>query len=127
MNDIVFWLYLFNLVFLVLHEMDSAYWKEWEMFGLPFGHAGFLIIHIPLLFVGLTGLFLIYEHLVAGYVIGVLSGIAGIFTFIIHQIFISKGKEEFTPPISQSILWLTLAFSVLLLVFEVINVSKMTV
>ena len=127
MNDIVFWLYLFNLVFLILHEMDSAYWKEWELFKLPFGISGFLILHIPLFFIALTGLFLVYEHLVAGYVIGVIMGIAGIFAFTIHQVFIRKGKEEFTTPISQSILWLTLIFSVLLLIFEVINVTKMTV
>jgi hypothetical protein len=124
MNDIVFWLYLFTFVFLTIHEMDSAYWKEWELFKLPFGQSGFLVLHIPLLFIGISGLFLIYEHLIAGYIIAGLTGIIGIGCFIIHQTLIKKGNEEFTTTISQAILWLVLLFSVLLIVFEVLQVIQ---
>ncbi|MBN1647819.1 MAG: hypothetical protein JW874_07290 [Spirochaetales bacterium] len=122
MNDIVFWLYLFTFVFLTIHEIDSAYWKEWDLFRLPFGQSGFLVLHIPLLFVGVAGLFLIYEHLISGYIIAAVFGLAGIAAFIIHQTLIRKGHEEFTTTISQAILWLVLIFSVLLVIFELLQV-----
>jgi hypothetical protein len=34
MSDLIFWLYLTNAVLLINHEIDSAYWKEWEIFKL---------------------------------------------------------------------------------------------
>ena len=37
MLDLCFWLYLANSVLLVIHEIDSAYWKEWNLFGRLFG------------------------------------------------------------------------------------------
>ncbi|MHA1463081.1 MAG: DUF6713 family protein, partial [Candidatus Heimdallarchaeota archaeon] len=30
----MFWLYMVNAVLLILHEIDSAYWKEWELFKM---------------------------------------------------------------------------------------------
>lgn len=56
MADALFWLYLSNSVFLINHEIDSAYWKEWELFNLPGGITGFLLIHFPLLICVLYGL-----------------------------------------------------------------------
>jgi hypothetical protein len=36
MADLLFWLYLVNSVLLINHEIDSAYWKEWDLFnGIP--------------------------------------------------------------------------------------------
>jgi hypothetical protein len=32
MSEALFWLYLTNAVLLINHEIDSAYWKEWELF-----------------------------------------------------------------------------------------------
>ena len=32
-------LYVANLVVLIAHEIDSSYWHEWELFGLPDGRA----------------------------------------------------------------------------------------
>jgi len=37
MADLLLWLYLANAVLLINHEIDSAYWKEWELFKLPGG------------------------------------------------------------------------------------------
>lgn len=28
------WLYLLNAAALITHEIDSAYWREWELFGI---------------------------------------------------------------------------------------------
>lgn len=124
MSNIVFWLYLFNLIFLIIHEMESAYWKEWELFKLPFKLTGFLVIHIPAIFIFLIGLIFLYENMIAGYIIAGISSIAGIFAFLIHKIFIKKGHEEFTEGISQSILWLLFLFSILLLGFGSIQIVQ---
>ena len=62
MADFLFQLYLTNSVLLINHEIDSAYWKEWELFRLPGGIAGFLLIHFPLLFLILYGLILVPRH-----------------------------------------------------------------
>lgn len=61
MVEFLFWLYLLNLTLLILHEMDSAYWKEWDLFRLPGGVGGFLLIHLPLWIAGLYGLVLVRE------------------------------------------------------------------
>ena len=37
MEDILFWVYLANAVLLIVHEIGSAYWKEWDLFRLPGG------------------------------------------------------------------------------------------
>ncbi len=62
MFDILLWLYLINGVLLIDHEIDSAYWREWELFRLPGGISGFLVLHVPLLFVVLWGLILVAER-----------------------------------------------------------------
>jgi hypothetical protein len=40
-------LYMLNLALLATHEIDSAYWHEWEMFHLPGGVQGFLAAGFP--------------------------------------------------------------------------------
>lgn len=35
-------LYLLNFALLFTHEIDSAYWKEWDLFGIPGGIKSFL-------------------------------------------------------------------------------------
>jgi len=41
-------LYWINAALLATHEVDSAYWKEWRVFHLPFGLGGFVLLHIAL-------------------------------------------------------------------------------
>ena len=107
----LFWLYLINAVLLINHEIESAYWREWELFRLPGGISGFLIIHFPLLFVILYGIALVYQQSRAGLIISALLSAGGIFAFCIHSYFIRKGGREFTLPISRLILLATLVVS----------------
>ena len=71
MPDLLFWIYLTNLVFLIVDEMDSVYWKEWELFNLPGGLPGFLLIHFPMLFILLIGLVHLYLEQYTDYIISV--------------------------------------------------------
>ena len=111
MPETLFWIYLLNAVILIIHEIDSAYWKEWELFRLPGGVTGFLILHFPILFFVLYGLVLVREGTEAGLIFSLVLAGGGIFAFSIHTWFIRRGREEFTSIISRVILYLTLVLS----------------
>jgi hypothetical protein len=105
MWDALFWLYLVNAIFLINHEIDSGYQKEWEIMGLPGGATGFLALHFAILFPFLWGLVLVYKERTAGLILSAILSAAGIFALAVHTYFIRKGKPGFTAPISQFILW----------------------
>ena len=111
MSDILFWVYLVNSVLLINHEIDSAYWKEWELFKLPGGITGFLMIHIPLIFFVLYGLILVFQQSFTGLVFSLILSLGGIFAFTVHMYFIRKGRNEFKVPMSLFILVATLIIS----------------
>jgi hypothetical protein len=104
----LFGLYLVNLTLLILHEMDSTYWKEWELFRLPGGLPGFLWIHLPLFLAGLYGLVLVDRGAAAGLVLSLVVSAAGIFAFALHSYFLAKGRPGFDTLSSRLILWLLL-------------------
>ncbi|MFC1821126.1 DUF6713 family protein [Thermodesulfobacteriota bacterium] len=113
MTDILLWIYLINAILLINHEIDSAYWQEWNLFRLPGGITLFLIIHFPMLFFVLYGLILISRNAFAGLIISLLLSFSGIFAFVIHMVFIKKGRTEFKLPVSLFILFATLLVSVI--------------
>ena len=112
MPDLLLWLYLINAVFLINHEIDSAYWKEWEIFNLPGGITGFLLLHFPLLFFVLYGLVLIVRQSFWGLIFSIILCLGGIFAFVIHTYFLKQGRKEFDKPVSRLILVLTLLVSI---------------
>ena len=120
MWDILSWVYLVNAVFLILHEIDSAYWKEWELFRLPGGIIGFLVLHFPLLAFVLYGLVLVREGSRAGLWFSLALAGGGLFAWSIHTWFIRQGREEFTTGISRFILRATLVLSMIQLGVTVI-------
>ncbi len=123
MPDLLLWLYLTNAVLLINHEIDSAYWKEWELFRLPGGIAGFLLLHFPLLFIVLYGLVLIERQSFLGLIFSFILCFGGIFAFIIHTYFLRKGREEFNKSISKIILILTLLVSIVQLIVTLFKMN----
>jgi hypothetical protein len=98
------WLYLLNIVFLTVHEMDSAYWHEWELLRLPGGIQFFLILHIPLLGAILLGFWRVvlweggaklFSYTVAGIGIGAVA---------LHTTLLLAGNPEFRQPTSLMVL-----------------------
>ena len=61
-KPIIMWLYLLNAAVLITHEIDSAYWHEWELFGMPGGIQLFLVLNLLLVMLVLYG----YQTLVQG-------------------------------------------------------------
>jgi len=113
MYEILFWVYLINAVLLINHEIDSAYWKEWNLFKVPGEITGFLIVHFPLLFLVLYGLIKVYQQSFTGLIFSIFLGISGLFAFSAHMYFIKKGHDEFKIPISLFILIFTLILSLI--------------
>jgi hypothetical protein len=111
MTEILSWVYLINSVLLINHEIDSAYWKEWDLFKLPGDITGFLIVHFPTLFVVLYGLVLVFQRTFAGLIFSLVLSFGGLFAFAIHTYFIRRGRHEFKTPISLFILIATLIVS----------------
>jgi hypothetical protein len=104
MSGVLLWLYVVNVVLLIDHEIDSAYWREWELFKLPGGISGFLFLHIPLVFVILWGLILIVRGSWWGFVFSFLLSCGGLFAFFAHAYFLKKGKPQFDTWASKAIL-----------------------
>jgi hypothetical protein len=113
MPDNLFWIYLINSVLLINHEIDSAYWKEWNLFKLPGGITVFLLIHIPLIFFVLYGLIQVFHQSYTGLIFSLVLSLSGIFAFTAHMYFIIKGRDEFKIPISLFILSATLIVSLI--------------
>ena len=105
------WLYLLNCALLFSHEIDSAYWQEWNLFGLPGGIQLFLVLNLLLLVVALYG----FKQVVLGgrgrrFFPLLLAG-AGLFAFGIHTVFLLAGHPEFKLPASLGLLALILLVS----------------
>jgi hypothetical protein len=105
------WLYMANAVLLTVHEIDSAFWHEWALLGLPGGIQLFLLLHVPLLAVVLWG----FRQVVSwsrgakgfSYVLAAL----GILAFVVHATLWATGSPGFRLPVSRAVLWATLAVS----------------
>ncbi len=105
-------LYILTISLLMLHEIDSTFWKEWVLFRLPGGYNSFLWLHLPLFILAFLGFYGLIEKLRYGYTTSLIFSFTGIFAFLIHNILIMKGNPEFRTKSSQIILVLLLLSSV---------------
>jgi len=96
--------YILNATFLILHEIESAYEKEWEILKLPVKLTGFILLHIPLLFLVFYGLYFMIEHPQTKTTISVLAGSMGLIPFLVHKIIVNK-KEHFNKAISNVLIF----------------------
>jgi hypothetical protein len=104
-------LYLANAVVLITHEIDSAYWREWELFNLPGGIQLFLILHIALIGLVLYGyrLVILWGH--AARLCSYLLASSGMLAVLIHGVFLLIGTPQFRSPTSLILLAATLVLS----------------
>ena len=101
---VLFWLYLVEASLLIAHEVDSAYWREWELFRLPGGAPLFVLVHVPLAMVVLVGLVLVREQRTPGLVMSGVVAAAGIGGCALHAAFLRHGRREFAVPASLAVL-----------------------
>ena len=110
-------LYIINASLLLLHEIESAYEKEWELLKLPGKITGFLLLHIPMIIFLLYGLLEIEKNSPIGLICGIILGIGGVIPSLVHKIFF-KTPDQFKLPISHAILYLNMLSGISLLVFS---------
>lgn len=107
--------YFSTMLLLVLHQIDAAYWREWEMFYLPGGVQGFLAFNflaIPILLVGYRHVLLCTDRAV--FYSNVCAGL-GTLMFLIHCGFALFGSQQFHVPLSIAVIVLCLAGAVWLM------------
>jgi len=106
-------LYLANATLLITHEIDSGYWREWELLHLPGGIQFFLIVHLGLLFVVLYGFGALLRRRRSGLWFSFGLAVAGVAAFVIHATLLLRGHPEFRLPASLAVLGVTLVVSLI--------------
>ncbi len=106
-------LYLLNAAVLITHEIDSAYWHEWELFGIPGGIQLFLVLNLLLVLLMLYGYQALLMARRPGVVLSWMLAAGGIFAAAIHALFLLRGSQAFMTTASLSLLAATLVLSVL--------------
>lgn len=96
--------YILNSSLLLLHEIESAFEKEWEILKLPIKITGFLILHVPIVLILFYGALEIEKQTQVGLILGILLGISGSIPLIVHKIVLRR-KDHFDLPISNIILY----------------------
>jgi len=115
-------LYIINATLLLLHEIESAYEKEWEILKLPGGITGFLIMHVPIIAFFFYGLIEIEKSSSIGFLCGIVTGIGGIVPFIVHKIAFKK-NDRFNLAVSNAIIFLNILSGLGLLILSVLSFS----
>ncbi|PLY42813.1 hypothetical protein CSZ94_09370 [Janthinobacterium sp. ROICE36] len=107
--------YFWTMLLLILHQVDAAYWREWEMFHVPGGIQGFLVFNLAAIVLVLVG----YRHVLLGTTharrYAAVCAALGVGTCLIHAGFALAGLEQFHLPLSMAIIVLCLASAVWLL------------
>ena len=92
--------YAATCIALVVHQIDAAYWHEWEMFRVPGGIQGFLVFNAVAVGLLIFG----FRALIRGTRLGVPSAMfcaaLGILTGVLHAGFAVAGYDEFHLPLS---------------------------
>ncbi|HAT33737.1 MAG TPA: hypothetical protein DCW29_23710 [Janthinobacterium sp.] len=105
------WLFLANATVLITHQIDAAYWHEWELFFIPGGNQVNLLLNIPIIAL------VLYAH--SRFIASASTGLAfykllaglGFLTVGIHAFFFARGGESFNQAMSLALLVATFVFS----------------
>lgn len=105
-------IYILNATLLLLHEIESAYAKEWEILKLPGRITFFLLLHIPIILVIFIGALGVEKLTWWGGYIAVLAGIGGTIPFLVHKVIVRR-DGYFDSTISSGIIYLNLLTGIL--------------
>jgi hypothetical protein len=105
------WFYLVNAAILITHQIDAAYWHEWDLFGMPGGIQLNLLLNIPLVMLMLFGQQCLTQGRTAGIVFSWLLVAGGLIAAGIHSYFLFQGDDTFRLPVSLGLLATTFLLS----------------
>ncbi|MDR1748065.1 MAG: hypothetical protein LBR47_03310 [Spirochaetaceae bacterium] len=115
--------YILNVSLLLLHEIESGYEKEWEILKLPGKITGFLLFHIPVVFIFFYGLYCIILYPQTRWVFSLVIGIAGFIPFLVHKILV-KRKECFNRLISNILIFGNIVSGIAVILIGIIETIK---
>jgi hypothetical protein len=104
-------LYLANATVLLTHQIDAAYWHEWELFGVPGGAPLFVATNLPMVFLVLWGTRALALGRTAGIVMSWALVATGAVAIGLHGFFLLRGYDAFRAPVSLGLLAATLVLS----------------
>ncbi len=107
------WLLILNLALLFAHEVDSGYFREWELLGAgDEGYAGFMAAHVLMGVIAFGAV----RFLARGpmfYAFSLAIGLIGLFAFFFHGYHRRRRPEKFATLFSRANLSAVLVLSVL--------------
>ena len=106
------WLFLANATTLITHQIDAAFWHEWELFHLPGGNQLNLGLNIPIIALVLYAHHRVVVDIHTGMFFYKLLAALGFLTCAIHVAFMAVGSESFVQPMSIALLVATFGLSV---------------
>lgn len=96
--------YVWTSGLLIVHQIDSGYWQEWRLFGLPGGIQCFLVTSFVLNVPFLYGLREVARVPRRGAYYGIALAGLGVGAAFIHGWFLLQGRPEFRTPVSLVVL-----------------------
>jgi len=104
-------LFLLNSTVLLTHQIDAAYWHEWNLFHLPGGNQLNLILNLPIIALVLLAFLQVATHSPRQRLCHQFLAGLGLLTVAIHSGFFLAGHPEFQQPMSLLLLAATLMLS----------------
>jgi hypothetical protein len=98
------WLLFANIALLITHQIDAAYWHEWEMFHLPGGIQLYNAINLALFAAILGSVEPILNRKTAGYRNSLTLAALGACVLPIHAGFAIAGFTQFHLPVSIGVI-----------------------
>lgn len=89
-----------NLAFLIGHQIDAAYWHEWDMFGLPGGIQLYNLLNVILFTILIGCLIPIIERRQIGRYCSIAIALCSGIVLPIHSWFAIAGFKQFNLPVS---------------------------
>lgn len=105
------WLFLANATVLITHQIDAAFWHEWELFMIPGGNQMNLLLNIPIIALVLYAHSRVVANIHTGLFFYKLLAALGFVTCVIHSFFFLIGCESFGQPMSVALLLATFVLS----------------
>jgi hypothetical protein len=106
-----------NLTLLIAHQIDAAYWHEWEMFALPGGIQFFNILNIAISLLVLGCFAIVIQRKRAGFATSLVIAGIGALIFPIHAGFAFAGYTQFHLPVSIFIIGTSFLMSIVQTIF----------
>lgn len=97
-------IFLLNATVLITHQIDAAYWQEWELFHLPGGNQLNLLLNLPIIALVLWAHRQVAADTARSRNAHRLLAFLGFLTVLLHGAFFAAGHQQFVQPVSIALL-----------------------